>query len=61
MLPSLSYELTIHVTEKLSQHPKRFGPNMELCRQPQNKVIGLEPAAKNDGVDMFEQARVVAD
>ncbi len=51
----------MHVTEKLSQHPKRLGPSMELCRQPKNKVIGLEPAAKNDGVDMFEQARVVAD
>jgi len=34
---------------------------MEQLRQPQNKIIGIEPAAENDGVDMFEQAGVAAE
>ena len=42
-------------------HPRRLGPIMEKLRQPQNKMIGIEPAAENDGVDMFEQAGVAAE
>jgi len=34
---------------------------MEQLRQPRKKSIGIEPAAKNDGVDMFEQAGVAAE
>lgn len=44
-----------------SQHPQRLGPNMQQLRQPQNKTIGIEPAAENDGVGMFEKAGTTAD
>lgn len=33
---------------------------MEQLRQPQSRIIGIEPVIKNDGGDMFEQAGVVA-
>lgn len=59
MLPSLSYKLTIHVTEQPSQHSKRLGLDMHRCRQLQTIIIGIERAAKNDGMDMFEQIWVV--
>jgi|GEM_PF-6090054 hypothetical protein len=34
---------------------------MEPFRLSQNKIIGIEPAAENDGVYMFEQAWVVSE
>jgi len=34
---------------------------MTKLRQTQKKMIGIEPAAENDGMDMFEQAGVVAE
>jgi hypothetical protein len=30
-------------------------------RQPQNRVIGIEPEAENVGVDMFDQAGIAAE
>ena len=44
-----------------SQHPKRLGPTMEQLRQPQSRIIGIEPAAKNDSVDMFQRSGVAAE
>jgi hypothetical protein len=38
------------------QHPQRLRPNLEQFRQPQNKIIGIEPATGNEGVEMFGQA-----
>ena len=33
----------------------------EPCDNRKKKIIGIEPAAENDGVDMFEQAGVAAE
>jgi len=33
---------------------------MKKLRQPQKKISGIEPAAENDGMDMFEAAGVAA-
>jgi hypothetical protein len=33
---------------------------MQQFRQPQRKHINIGPASKNDGLDMFEQAEMVA-
>lgn len=30
-------------------------------RQPQNRVIGIEPETENVGVDMFDQAGIAAE
>lgn len=34
---------------------------MQQFRRPQNKIIGMEPNAESDGVDMFEYAAVAAE
>ena len=34
---------------------------MQQLRQPQNKTIGIELAAENEGVGMFEQAGVAGE
>lgn len=34
---------------------------MEQLRQPQSRIIGIEPEAENVGVDMFEQAGIAAE
>jgi hypothetical protein len=34
---------------------------MELLRQPQMKIIGLELTADNDGVYMFDQVGLTAE
>lgn len=34
---------------------------MEQLLQTQKKIIGIKPAAENDGTDMFEQAEVAAE
>jgi hypothetical protein len=38
-----------------------LGPDMEQLRQPQNKMIGIKPAAKNDAVDMVRPTGVAAE
>jgi hypothetical protein len=40
---------------------QRLGSGTGQLRQPQKMMIGIEPAAKNGGVDMFEQAWVAAE
>jgi hypothetical protein len=41
----------------------RHGPlgRRELIKVRMKKIIGIEAAAENDGVDMFEQAGVAAE
>jgi hypothetical protein len=34
---------------------------MEQLRQARKKMTGIDPAARNDGVDMFDQAGVAAE
>jgi len=34
---------------------------MEQLRQPQKKMIGIELAAANDGMEMFDQAGIAAE
>ncbi len=34
--------------------PEEIGTNMQQFRQSQNRSIGIEPAAKNGGLDMFD-------
>lgn len=34
---------------------------MEQLRRPQNKIIDIEPAPENEGLDTFEQATLAAE
>jgi ribonucleoside-diphosphate reductase beta chain len=38
-----------------------WGEVSDSFDKKKKKLIGIEPAAKNDGVDMFEQAGVAAE
>jgi hypothetical protein len=51
----------MHVTKQPSRHSQKLGRNIQQFRRQQNKMIDIEPAAKNNGVDMFEQAGIAAE
>ena len=38
-----------------------WGEVWDRFDRKKKKIIGIEPAAENDGVDMFEQAEVAAE
>lgn len=44
-----------------NRHLRRLVQNMEQLQQQKKKIIGIEPTAENDSVDMFEQAAVAAE